>query len=168
VHHSNRPVTASIGLGSNLGDRRAALLTALDAIEKLGGTSVLRVSDCMETEPVSPIPQPRYLNAAAIIETALPPRHLLHQLLAIERSLGRDRTKEQRWGPRTLDLDLLLYGDRIIDEPGLTIPHPRLHERAFVLTALAQIAPDLRVPTLNASIRELNDRLATSRSVGPT
>jgi 2-amino-4-hydroxy-6-hydroxymethyldihydropteridine diphosphokinase len=161
IPHPDHLITAAIGLGSNLGDRRATLEAGLAAIAKLPGTRILRVSSFIETEPVGSIPQPRYLNGAAVINTSLPPRHLLHQLLAIERSLGRDRTKEQRWGPRTLDLDLLLYGDLILNEPGLTIPHPRLHERSFVLLPLVTIAPEVRVPTLNATIRQLADRSGT-------
>lgn len=167
-HPPARPVTAALGLGSNLGDRRATLEAGLAAINNLRGTSTLRTSPFLETDPVGSIPQPRYLNAAAIIQTTLPPRALLDHLLVIERSLGRDRAKEQRWGPRTLDIDLLLYGDLILNEPGLTIPHPRLHERGFVLLPLATIAPDLRVPTLSATIRELANRLGTqSFPAGP-
>jgi 2-amino-4-hydroxy-6-hydroxymethyldihydropteridine diphosphokinase len=113
------------------------------------------VSDAIETDPVGPVPQGRFLNAAATLHTALEARDLLDQLLAIERQRGRTRAREERWGPRTLDLDLLLYGDRIIEEPGLSIPHPRLHERTFVLAPLSQIAPDVVVPTLGRTIREL-------------
>lgn len=146
---------ACIALGSNLGDRQAHLDAALDAIAALPGTRILRVSRYVQTDPVGPIPQGRYLNAAAIVETALPPRALLESLLAIEHARGRDRAAAPRWGPRTLDLDLLLYGNAVIDEPGLTVPHPRLHERAFVLEPLAEIAPNFPVPTLNRTIGDL-------------
>lgn len=146
---------AAIALGSNLGDRDAHLSAALDAIAALPGTRILAVSDFVNTDPVGPLPQPAYLNAAALIFTPLEPRALLAALLLIERSHSRDRSREQRWGPRTLDLDLLLYDDRIIDEPGLTVPHPRLHERAFVLIPLAQIAPGLFVPTRGRTIGAL-------------
>jgi 2-amino-4-hydroxy-6-hydroxymethyldihydropteridine diphosphokinase len=100
-----------------------------------------------------------YLNAAALLETALGARALLDALLAIERARGRDRAGAARWGPRTLDLDLLLYGDRIIDEPGLTVPHPRMHERLFVLRPLALIAPEMIVPTCRLSVGALLSRL---------
>jgi 2-amino-4-hydroxy-6-hydroxymethyldihydropteridine diphosphokinase len=150
-----QPVTAAIALGSNLGDRRAHLAAALDAIARLPGTHLVAASDFIQTEPVGPVPQGPFLNAAAVVETTLPPRLLLDALLQIETSHGRDRTSEQRWGPRTLDLDLLVYGDRVIREPGLTIPHPRLHERLFVLEPLAQIAGERRVPPGGRTVGEL-------------
>ncbi len=107
--------------------------------------SVVRVATVRETAPVGVVDQPPFLNTAASLETTLGPRELLDRLLAVERELGRVRTSE-RWGPRTLDLDLLLYGDAVHDEPGLTVPHPRLHERRFVLEPLSELAPDLVVP----------------------
>jgi 2-amino-4-hydroxy-6-hydroxymethyldihydropteridine diphosphokinase len=154
-----QPITAAIALGSNLGDRTAAIAIALDRISQLPHTTLLLSSSPIETDPVGPISQPRYLNAAALIATTLPPRELLTALLTIERTLGRTREADQRWGPRTIDLDLLLYGDQVLNETRLTIPHPRLHERLFVLTPLASIAPNLFVPTLNATIAELRTRL---------
>jgi 2-amino-4-hydroxy-6-hydroxymethyldihydropteridine diphosphokinase len=132
--------TAYIGLGSNLGDRGENLPRAL---ERLGAA---RVSTIRETDPVGVTEQPRFLNAVAELETDLPPRALLDRLLEIERDLGRDRESEERWGPRAIDLDLLLYDDEVIDEPGLTVPHPRLAERRFVLEPLAELAPDLVLP----------------------
>jgi len=137
---------AAIALGSNLGDRHAHVAAAVRALADLPCSKLLTVSNTFETEPVGPIPQGRYINAAAKIETTLPPRTLLEQLLLIEKSEGRSRETEQRWGPRTLDLDLLLYDQLVIDEPGLQLPHPRLHERLFVLQPLAQVWPDARVP----------------------
>jgi 2-amino-4-hydroxy-6-hydroxymethyldihydropteridine diphosphokinase len=154
-----RPTTACIALGANLNDRAASIAAALSQIASLPCTALVHSSDLIETDPVGPIPQPGYLNAAAVVHTTLSARDLLTGLLDIERSLGRDRSMKERWGPRTIDLDLLLYGDLIIDEPGLTIPHPRLHERLFVLTPLASIAPDAVVPTLDATIADLHERL---------
>jgi 2-amino-4-hydroxy-6-hydroxymethyldihydropteridine diphosphokinase len=150
-----QPVTAAIALGSNLGDRRAHLAAALDAIARLPGAHLIAASDFIQTEPVGPVPQGPFLNAAAVVETTLPPSALLESLLRIESSRGRDRAREQRWGPRTLDLDLLVHGDRVICEAGLTIPHPRLHERLFVLEPLAQIASELRIPPGGRTVREL-------------
>jgi len=106
---------------------------------------VLRVSSFRETDPVGYTDQRRFVNAVAEIETALGPRDLLRALLAVERALGRERTG-QRFGPRTIDLDLLLYGDLVLDEPGLTVPHPRLHERRFALEPLAELDPEVEVP----------------------
>jgi 2-amino-4-hydroxy-6-hydroxymethyldihydropteridine diphosphokinase len=130
---------AYIGLGSNLGDREE---TIRRAVELLGSA---RVSTLIETEPWGYADQPRFLNAVAELETDEPPRALLARLLEIERELGRTRDGP-RYGPRTIDLDLLLYGDDRLDEPGLGLPHPRLHERAFVLEPLAELAPELVVP----------------------
>jgi 2-amino-4-hydroxy-6-hydroxymethyldihydropteridine diphosphokinase len=130
---------AYVGLGSNLGDREATIRAALDALP-----GVVAVSRLRETEPVGVMDQPPFLNGAAAVETELPPRELLETLLAIERQLGRER--RERWGPRTIDLDLLLYGAETIDEPGLTVPHPHLHERRFVLEPLADLDQDLVVP----------------------
>ncbi len=130
---------AYVGLGANLGDREAAIRAAA---EQLGAR---RVSAIVETEPWGYTDQPRFLNAVAEVETSLEPRAFLERLLEIERSLGRTRDVP-RWGPRTIDLDLLVYGDAVVNEPGLTVPHPRLHERAFVLEPLAELAPSLNVP----------------------
>jgi 2-amino-4-hydroxy-6-hydroxymethyldihydropteridine diphosphokinase len=137
---------AFVGLGSNLGDREAALRQALDEIAELPGTDVLGVSSFRDTAPVGIVDQPRFLNAAAELETNLPPRELLAALLEIERRLGRDRAAAPPGGPRTIDLDLLLYGDSRISEPELQIPHPRLAERRFVLEPLAELDPQLEVP----------------------
>ncbi|HEY7379730.1 MAG TPA: 2-amino-4-hydroxy-6-hydroxymethyldihydropteridine diphosphokinase [Gaiella sp.] len=136
---------AYVGLGANLGDRAATIAAAVEQLELLPQTSVLRVSSLRETEPVGILDQPRFLNGVAALETRLVPRALLDGLLAIERVLGRERSGP-RFGPRTIDLDLLLYGAEVLDEPGLTVPHPRLHERRFALEPLAELDPGLDVP----------------------
>lgn len=136
---------AFVGLGANLGDRRRTLHAALDALADEAGIEVVAVSTLRETEPVGVGEQPRFLNGAAELETTLTAHELLGRLLAVEQRFGRVRTPGEH-GPRTLDLDLLLYGDEMIDEPGLTVPHPRLHERRFVLEPLAELAPGLVVP----------------------
>ena len=136
---------AYVGLGANLGDREATLRRAVALLAEVDGVDVIAVSELRETEPVGVLDQPRFLNGAAAIDTTLEPRALLDALLRIERALGRIRGDE-RWGPRTIDLDLLLHGGAVIDEPGLTVPHARLHERRFVLEPLAELDPDLEIP----------------------
>jgi 2-amino-4-hydroxy-6-hydroxymethyldihydropteridine diphosphokinase len=130
---------AYVGVGSNLGDREATIRAAVDALP-----GVVAVSSLRETDPVGVTDQPAFLNGAVALETELSPRELLERLLAIERELGRER--RERWGPRTIDLDLLLYGRETVDEPGLKVPHPRLHQRRFVLEPLAELDPELAVP----------------------
>ena len=155
LHVTDQPEVA-IALGSNLGDRRAHLTWAIDQLGRL--LAGLRVSSILETEPVGvDTPQPPYLNAAVVGRTTLEPRALLDALLALERAQGRERPS--RRAPRTLDLDLILYGDRIIDEPGLVVPHPEFQRRAFVLEPLAEIAPDWNDPRSGATMRELAGRL---------
>jgi 2-amino-4-hydroxy-6-hydroxymethyldihydropteridine diphosphokinase len=132
-----------VGLGSNLGDRERNLREAFQRLEQIG---LLRASELRETDPVGFTEQPKFLNAAAELETHLSAREVLDRLLAIERELGRDRASERRWGPRTIDLDLLLYGDETIDEPGLKVPHPLLAERRFVLEPLHELDPELGLP----------------------
>ena len=146
-----------VSLGSNLGDRAAALGRALRALDALPGTAVAALSPIFETDPVGPPPQGAYLNAVARLRTELEPQALLEHLLAIERQEGRTRGSERNRA-RTLDLDVLLYGERVIDVPGLRVPHPRLAERAFVLEPLAALAPDLRHPELGATIGALAAR----------
>jgi 2-amino-4-hydroxy-6-hydroxymethyldihydropteridine diphosphokinase len=138
--------TAYVGLGSNLGDREGAIRRAAELI------GAQRLSPILETEPWGYEAQPRFLNAVAEIETGLAARALLDDLLEVERRLGRERVGP-RWGPRTIDLDLLLYGDERISEPGLEVPHPRLHERLFVLESLATLAPERKIPG-NGTVRE--------------
>lgn len=158
------PEVAAVGLGSNLGDRAGHLSRAVEEIGALPGVRVLAVSSWVETDPVGGPPDaPRYLNGALLLETRLPPRELLAALLRIERAHGRERTPGARDEPRTLDLDLLLQGDRALDEPDLEVPHPRLESRAFVLEPLAEIAPDLRLPSGRTVRRALQDLRASSR-----
>jgi 2-amino-4-hydroxy-6-hydroxymethyldihydropteridine diphosphokinase len=136
---------AYVGLGANLGDRERTLRTAVDALAAEAQIEVVAVSALRETEPVGVGEQPRFLNGVVALETTLVARELLDRLLALEQRFGRVRVPGEH-GPRTLDLDLLLHGDEEIEEPGLTVPHPRLHERSFVLEPLAELAPGLVVP----------------------
>jgi 2-amino-4-hydroxy-6-hydroxymethyldihydropteridine diphosphokinase len=136
---------AYVGLGANLGDRERTLRAAVDALAGEGGIEVVALSTLRETEPVGVGNQPRFLNGVAELETTVAARELLDRLLAVEQRFGRVRTPGEH-GPRTLDLDLLLYGDDAIDAPGLTVPHPRLHERRFVLEPLVELSPGLVVP----------------------
>ncbi|MBW8742638.1 MAG: 2-amino-4-hydroxy-6-hydroxymethyldihydropteridine diphosphokinase [Gaiellaceae bacterium] len=135
-----------VGIGSNLGDREALLGRAVEAMRTLPGTTLLGVSTLRETDPVGIVDQPRFLNGAVALETELDPEALLGALLGIEQALGRDRRGVAQGGPRTIDLDLLLYDGRRIRRSELEIPHPRLHERRFVLEPLAELDPSLEVP----------------------
>lgn len=143
--------TAYIGLGANLGAREATLREAVRRLGALG--RITAVSSLYETEPVGFLEQPAFLNAVVGLETDVPPGELVERLLGIEREMGRERTF--RNAPRTLDLDLLMLGDVQMDEPGVTLPHPRLHERAFVLAPLAEIAPEAMHPGLQTPIQTL-------------
>ena len=156
------PVIAHIGLGGNVGDVRATLVAALAAIDDLPGTRVVARSRFYRTAPVGGIAQDDFVNAVARIETRLPAPALLDALFAIERAHGRDRRREQRWGPRTLDLDLLLYGDERIDAEGLTVPHPRIAERVFVLVPLVEVSPEVMIPGLGPA----RDALAAIETSG--
>jgi 2-amino-4-hydroxy-6-hydroxymethyldihydropteridine diphosphokinase len=135
-----------VGIGSNLGKPRETIAAAIDLLAAADGVVVIAVSSLRETEPVGYQDQPRFLNGAAALATSLSPRELLGRLLEIERRLGRVRGIGPHFGPRTIDLDLLLYGDETIDEPGLTVPHPRLAERRFALEPLAELDPHLEIP----------------------
>ena len=144
----NTQAIAFVGLGGNVGDAAPILGEAIVSLDRVPETRVLRVSGLYRTPAWGVTNQPDFLNAVAMIETALAPLALLDNLLRIERDAGRDRLAGavDRWGPRTLDLDLLLYGDEVIDMPGLKVPHPHLHERAFALVPLIEIAPEIRIP----------------------
>lgn len=135
---------AYVGLGANLGDREATLRRAIALLSEEAEVQVVAVSSLRETDPVGVVDQPRFLNGAVAVDTTLGPRELLETLLHIEHRLGRVR--RERWGPRILDLDLLLYGEEIVDEPGLQVPHPCLSERRFALEPLAELDPALGVP----------------------
>jgi 2-amino-4-hydroxy-6-hydroxymethyldihydropteridine diphosphokinase len=152
---------AFVGLGSNLGDREGTLRAAVGRLRSLPETRVVRVSRFRNTEPVGYVDQPRFLNGAVELETGLSALRLLDALLEVERHFGRDRLSVPAQGPRTLDLDLLLYGDERISEPGLQVPHPRLHERAFVLEPLAELDPALEVPG-NGPVQTLLAKLDSS------
>lgn len=136
---------AYVGLGANLGDREGTLRRAVELLDEVAGIEVVASSELRETEPVGVVDQPAFLNGAVAVETSLSARELLDSLLRVELLLGRARDGE-RWGPRTVDLDLLVYGDEVVDEPGLHVPHPRLHERRFALEPLAELDPALVVP----------------------
>jgi 2-amino-4-hydroxy-6-hydroxymethyldihydropteridine diphosphokinase len=145
---------AYVGLGANLGDRAGAIRRAVELLGAEPGIEVVAVSTLRETDPVGYVDQPAFLNGAAALETELAPRALLERLLAVELALGRVRGDGPRFGPRAIDLDLLLYGDEVVDEPGLTVPHPRLAERRFALQPLHELDPDLSLPDGRA-VRDL-------------
>ena len=150
---------AYISLGSNVGDSAATLLAAMKDIDEAEGIDVRRISQMRRTEPVGGPEQPAFLNAVAEIATTLPPRELLEALQRIESKHGRDRSREKRWGPRTCDLDILLIDRTVVHEPGLDVPHPRMHQRRFVLEPLASIAPDAWHPEQEKTARDLLDEL---------
>jgi 2-amino-4-hydroxy-6-hydroxymethyldihydropteridine diphosphokinase len=155
---SKESTIAYIGLGANLGERERTIAEALQRIDEDERTSLLRSTVPIETDPVGYEDQPRFLNAAASVATTRSARELLELLLQVERDLGRVRGDGPRYGPRTIDLDLLLYGDQRIDENALEVPHPRLHERRFVLAPLAELDPGLVVPgrgSVSALLAEL-------------
>jgi len=147
--------TVYLSLGSNVGDRRANLEAAIARLSDLG--EVKAVSSFYETEPVEVAAQPWFLNCAVALETEMMPRLLLHRILAVEQGMGRRRLQFK--GPRTIDIDILLFGRSVVDTRELTIPHPALHERRFVLEPLSEIAGEVRHPVFKRTIRELRDAL---------
>lgn len=151
-------VTAHIAIGSNLGDRARACYSAVQKLASHAQISVVQMSELFETAPVGgPVWSPPYLNGAIAVETTLGAHALFTELMAIEKALGRQHF--ERWGPRTVDLDLLLFGDRIISSDDLIVPHPLMHERRFVLEPLAEIAPDAMHPALLMTVKGLLDNL---------
>jgi 2-amino-4-hydroxy-6-hydroxymethyldihydropteridine diphosphokinase len=152
-----------LSLGSNLGDRAANLQTAIAQLDSLG--KVEAVSSFYETEPVELTSQPWFLNCAVKLDTEKMPRQLIAGILALERGMGRQRRHKQTKGPRVIDIDILLFGSSIIDLPSLTVPHPKMHERRFVLEPLAEIAPDARHPALKRTVRELRDGVPPGQAV---
>ncbi|MGB9074248.1 MAG: 2-amino-4-hydroxy-6-hydroxymethyldihydropteridine diphosphokinase [Terriglobales bacterium] len=150
-----------LSLGSNVGDREANLRTAIERLAEAG--PVQAVSAFYETEPVEVRDQPWFLNCVVAVEIGMPPRELLNLALAIERAMGRQRTREK--GPRAIDIDILLFGDRVINEPGLKIPHPAMHQRRFVLEPLAEIAPGVLHPAIKKTARQLLAGLPTGQAV---
>jgi 2-amino-4-hydroxy-6-hydroxymethyldihydropteridine diphosphokinase len=156
------PDDVYIAMGSNLGDRSANIQGGIESIGLLDSTSVIACASIIETEPVGPGEQGRYLNTVVEIRTSLEPRALLQELLAIEARHGRERSAEIRWGARTLDLDIVLFGDRVVNEPGLSIPHPSMHLRSFVLEPLCELAADLHLPLYQKTPRALLGALEES------
>ena len=150
-----------LSLGSNLGDREANLRTAIEKLGEFG--NIAAISSFYETEPVEVTAQPWFVNCAVKLDTEKMPRQLISAILALEQSMGRQR--KQQKGPRTIDIDVLLFGSSVIEIPSLTIPHPHLHERRFVLEPLAEIAPDARHPIFKRSMRELRDALPPGQTV---
>ncbi|MDI9240357.1 2-amino-4-hydroxy-6-hydroxymethyldihydropteridine diphosphokinase [Lysobacter sp. LF1] len=169
MRESTASQVAFVGLGSNVGDGIATLHAALAALDSLTHTRLLRASRLYRTTAWGVTSQPDFINAVAMLHTQRTPRELLSDMLEIERLAGRDRRADgsDRWGPRTLDLDLLLYGDEVVDEPGLHVPHPHLHERAFVLVPLAEIAPEARIPGIG-TVRDAMAGMASAELEGVT
>lgn len=159
------PVRAYIGVGSNVGDRFAHCQAAVDAIARLDQTRLIACSRWFETEPVGEIPQDWFLNGAVAIDTGLGPEDLLSRCRRIERDQGRDRARGVPGGPREVDLDILLYGDHVLNMPDLQIPHPRMAERAFVLVPLHDIAPRAMHPVYHTTVADLRARLSDRHAV---
>ena len=158
-----QPVLCAVAVGSNLGDRTATIRSAITALDAIEGIDVVEISSLHETEPVGGPDQGPFLNGAFLIRTVMRPRELLEHLHAVERTFGRVRPDPVRNGPRTLDLDLLLHGDEVLEESDITIPHPRMHERSFVLDPLVEIGGDLRHPVHARTVYELHRALSTPK-----
>ena len=154
---------AFIGIGSNLGEKERNIRRAVDEIAVMPFTKLITVSSLYDSEPVGEVEQGNFVNAVALVETDLPARRLLWNLMLIEQRMGRVRTI--RWGPRTIDLDIVLYGKNIVEEDGLVIPHPELEKRAFVLIPLLEIEPDLVHPRTKESVRKLLKKVKPHSSV---
>ncbi len=150
-----------LSLGSNLGDREANLRNAIERLRGVGNP--VAISSFYETEPIDVVSQPWFLNCAVKLDTEKMPRQLITAILSLEQEMGRQR--KQGKAPRTIDIDILLFGSSIIQIPSLTIPHPRMHERRFVLEPLAEIAPDTRHPVFKRTIRELREALPAGQTV---
>jgi 2-amino-4-hydroxy-6-hydroxymethyldihydropteridine diphosphokinase len=165
--HEKRPALALLGLGSNIGDRAANLRAALAGIAAFPDCRLLKAAGIFQTRPVGGAPgQDDFYNTGCQVETRLPPRELLANAQRLERELGRRRESEAApWGPRTLDIDILLWEDLILDEPDLTLPHPRLEERAFALAPLAELAPDAVHPASRLTVLELLERLGNNNEI---
>lgn len=162
----NLPACVVVAFGSNVpsqaGDPAITISSAAEHLCQHEQISKCRLSTIHQTDPVGPMPQPIYANACMELETTLEPQALMRLLLETETIYGRDRSREQRWGPRTLDLDLLLFDDQIIEQPGLSVPHPRMHERLFVLAPLAELCPERVVPGVNETVQDLLKQLRIS------
>jgi 2-amino-4-hydroxy-6-hydroxymethyldihydropteridine diphosphokinase len=149
--------TVHVGLGANLGDRERTLHAAVEALGRIDAVAVQRVSSLYESAPVGP-PQPRFLNAVVELECGLPPKRLLGILKQIERDLGRNEGG-QKWGPRAIDLDILVWEDRVVADPNLQIPHLELHKRRFALEPLCELCPELRHPLMGKTLAQLLSHL---------
>ena len=154
---------AYIGFGSNIGDRLAHIQNVIHALSKTDGITLQKISSLYKTDPVGYEEQAQFLNGVAVIQTSLPPLSLLHTLKDIETAIGRKH--RMRWGPREIDLDILIYGDLCVQTEELVVPHPEMHLRGFVLVPLAELAPDLVHPIFQVSIQTLLNRLEDSKSV---
>jgi 2-amino-4-hydroxy-6-hydroxymethyldihydropteridine diphosphokinase len=157
-----QPIRAFVGIGGNIGEVETTLAEAMWALDSLPQSSIRSQSRLYRTPPWGNTDQPPFLNAVVELQTRLAPRVLLDLLLEIETRFGRERSESEKWGPREVDLDLLTYGDEQIDEPGMHLPHPHMHERAFVLVPLAEIAPSLEI----AGVGRVRDLLAAVDASG--